>query len=471
MRPGPDYRLCGQSVQASDTASFVTTSVDFGSVGQEALEYLRSLIRIDTSNPPGNERPAAEWIAELLERERIEYQMIESAPRRTSIVARLRGTGRLGALLLNGHLDVVPAERARWTHDPFAAVEADGCIWGRGSIDMKNMVAMSLMTLVLLKRAGAVLDRDLIVAAVADEEAGSRLGSLYLVERHPDLVRAEYVLNEVGGHTLHVERARLYPVQVSEKGVCWFELSAEGLPGHGSMPDPNSAIVKLTRAATRLNDVRLRERVTPVVRQFVRSMARELPFPQNRLLPLVLDPRLSTQLLDAMQHRAPEQARALNAMIRNTATVTQLAAGYKVNVIPSRATAQVDGRVIPGVTAEAFLEEIRQVVGSELGIQVLEQHDGTVFSSETPLFAAIARAVERRDPGARVVPYMIPGYTDAFAYGKLGATCYGFSPVRLGPDLNFSRLYHGHDERIPIDGFLWGLQVLYELVREFCVAR
>jgi acetylornithine deacetylase/succinyl-diaminopimelate desuccinylase-like protein len=239
--------------------------LDWTRASAEALRCLSDLLKIDTSNPPGNERPAADYLAAVLAREGIPHQRLESAPGRTSVVARLTGSGSKAPLLLSGHLDVVPAEPEHWRHPPFAAVEADGYLWGRGAIDMKNMVAMSLMTLVLLQRQGVRLDRDVIFAAVADEEAGARHGSLFLVEKHPELVRAEYVLTEVGGHTMHVGAARFYPVQVSEKGLCWFELRAEGPPGHGSMPHPHNAVARLARAIAALADARLPQHNTAVV--------------------------------------------------------------------------------------------------------------------------------------------------------------------------------------------------------------
>lgn len=447
-------------------------TLDWTSVGEESIAHFKQLLRIETVNPPGNERPAAEYIAGVLAREGIEHQLLERTPTRTSIVARLRASRESGKgpLLLNGHLDVVPVDREKWTHDPFGAIEADGCIWGRGAIDMKNMVTMSLMTLVLLKRAGVALDRDVILACVADEEAGSREGAVFLVEKHPELVRAEFVLNEVGGHTMHMGDKRFYPVQVAEKGICWFELVAEGEPGHGSMPHPGNAVVKLSKAIARLGELRLPQHHVPVVEQFLRTLADGAPFPQRKALPMLLSPALAGTILDVLQRANPDQARSLNAMLRNTVSPTMLEAGRKVNVIPSSARAQLDGRILPGQTVESFLDEVRRVIGTELRIVVHESHEPATFDARTPLFSAIERALKRHDPEGIPVPYMIPGFTDSFAYGRLGAVCYGFSPVRLGPELNFTRMYHGHDERIPRDGYLWGQRLLYELVRDFVAA-
>lgn len=443
--------------------------IDWGAVEVEAIEHFKALLRIDTTNPPGNERPAAEYIAKVFEREGIEAEIFESKPTRASVVARVRGDGSEGPLLLNGHLDVVHADHERWTHPPFEAVETDGFIWGRGAIDMKNMVTMGMMSLVLAKRLGLSLRRDLIFAGVADEEAGSREGALFLVEEHPEKVRADFVLNEVGGYTLHMGDSRFYPIQVAEKGICWFEMSVDGEPGHGSMPRPDNPITILADALQRLGTTRLPQHSTPVVEQFLRTIAKGAPFPRNQIMPLLLQPRLAGTLLDLLEKQNLEQAIGINAMLRNTASATMLEASSKVNVIPSRAKARVDGRILPGHTVEQFLSEVQRVVGPQVRINVFEHHDGNVFEANTPLYDTIQRVLAVRDPKGIPVPYMIPGFTDSFAYGRLGATCYGFSPVLIDdPTVVFTRMYHGHDERIPTDGFRWGLRTLFEVVEDFC---
>ncbi len=441
---------------------------DWDAIGLEAVGHLKALLRIDTTNPPGNERPAADYIAGVLDREGIDYQIVESEPGRASLVARVTGSGDKGPLLLNGHLDVVPADPEHWDHPPFAAEEAGGYIWGRGAIDMKHMVVESLMALVLAKRQGLALKRDIILAAVADEEAGSNKGAVFLVEKHPGLVRADYVLNEIGGYPLYFGNAKFYPIQVSEKGICWFEMLARGEPGHGSMPRSDNAIVRLSRAVTALADARLPQHNTPVVEHFIRQLANASPFPQKALLPLLLKPHFSRILLDLLRKQNEGQANAMGAMIQNTVSSTIARAGRKVNVIPHSATVQVDGRTIPGQSMQEFLAEVQKVVGDDIRIDVLDQHDGTAFTSKTPLFDKICSVLDRRDPGGIPVPFMIPGFTDSFAYARLGATCYGFAPVKLDPEIDFTSLYHGHNERIPKAGFEWGVRTLYEVVSEFC---
>jgi acetylornithine deacetylase/succinyl-diaminopimelate desuccinylase-like protein len=455
----------------SGGAGSTDAAPDWVAAQKEALGYLKDLLRVDTTNPPGNERPAAEFIARVLAREGIACELFEKEPSRTNLVARLKGSGQQAPLLLSGHLDVVPAVADAWQHPPFGGVEHDGYVWGRGAVDMKNMVTMSLMTLLLLKRQRVALDRDVIFAAVADEEAGSKNGSLFLVERHPQSIQSEFVLTEVGGHTLHVGASRFYPIQVAEKGICWFEISAAGPPGHGSMPHPHNAVARLARAIAALARTRLPQHNTEVASAFIRALAARVPFPQSRALALLLRPSLSTLLLGWLEGRNLEQSLPLNAMLRNTASPTMLSGSTKINVIPAAATVGVDGRILPGQSVASFLDEIRRVVGNDVRLTVLDEHEGTTFETRTALFDAIVAVLAKHDPGATAVPYMIPGFTDAFAYRKLGATCYGFSPVQLDATVKFSQMYHGHDERIPAQGFAWGLRVLYDVVHDFCARR
>lgn len=443
--------------------------LDWEAICEEAIGHLSALIRIDTTNPPGNERAAVDYLARILTQEGIEFQILEREPGRTNLVARLRGNGDGAPLLLNGHLDVVAAEAEHWEHPPFSAEQADGCIWGRGAIDMKHMVVESLMAMLTAKRSGLGLKRDLIFAAVADEEAGSRNGALFLVEKHPELVRSQYVLNEIGGYTLYFGNARFYPIQVSEKGICWFEMTAKGTPGHGSMPRADNAVVRLSRAVSKLADASLHQRSVPVVQHFLKQLAQASPTPQRQLLPLLLKPHFSKLLLDILRKQNEHQAAGIGAMLRSTVSPTVLrTSSDKVNVVPGRAGAEVDGRTLPGHTTQQFLSEVQRIVGDDISLDVFEQHEGTVFSSETPLYDKLCEVLDRRDPGAVAVPFMIPGFTDSFAYGRLGAICYGFAPVKLEPGIDFTSMYHGHNERIPVDGFKWGVRTLYEVVSEFC---
>ena len=442
----------------------------------EATALLQQLLRIDTTNPPGDEIVAARALQRCLEEDGLECEIIESEPGRANLICRLEGGGgEQPPLLLNGHLDVVPAgDHSRWTHPPFSGALADGMIWGRGAVDMKNMVAMSAMVMKVLARREVPLRRDLIFAAVADEEAGCRHGSRFLVEQHPDKVRAGFALGEVGGFPVSVGTARLCLVQTAEKGICWLRVRATGPSGHGSMPMPDSAVVRLCRALARIGTLRLPQHNSPVVENFIRTVAGLLPPPNRWVLPGILTRQISPLILDKLI-TDQGQARNFNALLHNTAAPTVLRAGQATNVIPDTAEAEIDGRLLPGQTAEDLIRELQEVVGGEgLTFEIIHEAPATVnHPPDSPLWDAMVQAISRADPSLTVVPYMIPGFTDAKYFSLLGARCYGFAPVRMDPfgELKFSELFHGLDERIPEDGFHWGLGVLWEVVESFCMER
>ena len=437
--------------------------VKWDAVCAEAESHLIRLIQFQTVNPPGDELPAAQYLAETLRRDKLEPEIITSAPGRGNLVCRLKGTGEKPPLLLNGHLDVVAVEESQWKYPPFAATKADGYIWGRGAVDMKHMVAMSLTAMLLARRAGVRLKRDLILAAVADEEAGGAMGAGFLVRNHPDKLKAEYALGEMGGFSMSMAGKTFYPVQVAEKGICWIRVTATGEPGHGSIPNPESAPIKLARALCKLGQVKLPQHNTPVVELFLKRIALHQPFPKNLVLKLLLNPSLSAFILEKL-FPDPALATTFWAMLRNTANPTVLRAGEKTNVIPSKATAEVDGRLLPGQTKESFLAEVRAVIGDDLKIEVLNELTPTSADPNDPILDLIAQLVAKRDPGAVVIPNLVPGFTDATHYSKLGIKCFGFSPVKLNPEDNFKALFHGHNERIPIAGFHFGVRLLAELV-------
>lgn len=429
----------------------------------EALTHFKALLRFETVNPPGNEKPAAEYLAEVFRQDGLEPELFESAPHRANVVCRLRGRGEKPPVLLSTHLDVVGVERERWSCDPFAAVEKDGCLYGRGAVDMKNMVTMSLMCLLLLKRAGAVLKRDLIFCGTADEEAGGRDGAQFLVREHPDKVRAEYSLGEVGGFPVEMDQKRFYLVQVAEKGACWFRVKTRGQPGHGSIPDRQSALIKAAGIAARLGARRLPQHNVPVMKRFVRLLSPQLRFPQNLIFRSLLCPGLSNIILDKI---LPDKdlARALEAMLHNTANPTLIQAGEKINVIPSQATLQVDGRLLPGFAPADLVREVRALIGAEPEIEIMHEFTPTEAPVDDPLLDLIAEVLARHDPGAVLLPNLVTAFTDASHWKKLGIKCYGFSPLQLPPGVGFRSLFHGHDERIPLEGFRFGLQVLLETV-------
>lgn len=442
-------------------------SIAWDQVCAEATGYLQQLLRIDTTNPPGNERAAADFLSQILTREGLTPQLLEPAPGRANVVCRYATGGTDGPLLLSSHVDVVPAEAQHWTHPPFGGVIADGQIWGRGALDMKSMTIYQLMTLLLLKRQGQRTRRDVILAATADEEVGCLYGSAYLVERHPDLIRAEYALNEVGGMTLHIGAQRLYPIEVAQKGIVWVNVRARGTPGHGSKPHADMAIAQLARAATRLATHRLPLHRTPAALDFVRAVADASPVPQRWWLRGITLPGLGP--LCARGLPLNQQTAFLLATLHNTACPTSLTAGSgaTMNVIPSEAVMGVDGRILPGQTQASFLAELQALLGSGYEYEVVRYREPLEQPRDTPLYTTIERVVTEADPGARAVPFMITGFDDAHFYKRLGIVTYGFQPLRCPRGFDVANLAHAHDERIPLDGFHWGVRTFYEVVQRF----
>ena len=436
-------------------------------LGDEAVKHLAALIRIDTTNPPGNETPAAEYLAELLRASGLEPTLVGQTPSRKNVIARARGSSDKGPLLLAAHLDVVPAEPESWRHPPFGGEIHDGYLWGRGAIDMKHMAVMSALVVARLKREGVELTRDVIFAGVADEEAGCDAGSRFLVDEHPDLVRAEFALGEAGAFTVDLDGRVLYPVQIAEKGAVWMKLRALGSPGHGSLPRENNAVARLGRAVATLAAERLPPHRTEVVDDYLRAIARTLGFPRSWLFRNLHRKRIADFVLKRLPDRGV--AAALAASLSNTAVPTVLRAGGKTNVVPGFAEAEVDGRSLPGQTAADLVAEVKRAIDDPaIEIEVIRDMPPVSGRRESALWDVLAGKLTEHHPGATVVPYLAPGFTDAKSWSRLGTRSYGFMPLRFPDDgVKFGDLFHGHDERIPVDGLKWGVQVLYEVVREF----
>jgi acetylornithine deacetylase/succinyl-diaminopimelate desuccinylase-like protein len=434
-------------------------------IRDETTRYLQDLIRIDTTNPPGNETRAAEYLAAVLKREGIEPTILESAPGRGNLVARLKGDGRAAPLLLMVHIDVVPAEADAWTHPPFGGEIANGFLYGRGTLDTKELAAMELMVLLLLRREGKPLARDLIFMANADEEAGGRLGAGWMVQEHPDLIRAEYAINEGGGFGLDILGQRFFTCQVAEKGTARFVMRTRGRPGHGSQPHRDNAVLKLAAAIQKIGAAEFPHHVTTIVRLFIEGAAAKLGKHHEADV---------LALLDAPTYRTAVERLPLDeglrsmfyAMLHNTVTPTILNAGTKVNVIPSVAEAKCDARLLPGQRAHDLLRELRPVIGPDVEIEFLDDTPAFETDYKTPLFDEISNVMARHAPHAPVLPYLVVGATDARHVRKLGTKVYGFSPM-LAPTSELDRV-HGHDERIAIDNLAFGTRVLYEVVSEFC---
>jgi acetylornithine deacetylase/succinyl-diaminopimelate desuccinylase-like protein len=416
----------------------------------DVVDLLGDLIRINTANPTHPERPAAEWVAEKLDEVGVESQILESAPGRASVVARIRGDDPARApLLIHGHLDVVPADASEWTVDPFSGEIRDGYLWGRGAIDMKHMDAMTLAVVRDWARSGRQPPRDLVLAFVADEEAGGIQGAHWLVDHHPGLFAdCSEAISEVGGYSVSVRPdLRLYLIQTAEKGINWLRLQAKGRPGHGSMLADDNAVTRLATAVSRIGRHEFPIVMTGTVRRFLEELA--------ELTGLPIDPDDPEPTLA----RLGRAARMIGATIRNTANPTMLDAGYKSNVIPGRASATIDARFLPGHEDE-LLATLDELLGEGVEREFLVRDIAVETSFDGSVVDAMAAALRAEDAEARPVPYLLSAGTDAKSFSTLGIRCFGFAPLRLPPDLDFTALFHGIDERVPVDGLHFGVRVL-----------
>ncbi|MCW2600726.1 MAG: hypothetical protein JWM02_2555 [Frankiales bacterium] len=420
----------------------------------EAVELLRDLIRFESVNDGTGrgkgEREAAEYVAGKLAEVGLEPQVLESAQNRTSVVARMEGEdSSRGALLIHGHLDVVPAQPKDWTYDPFAAEVADGCVWGRGAVDMLDMDAMTLAVVRDRMRQGRKPPRDVVLAFVADEEAGGVFGAQWLVANHPELFDGcTEAISEVGGFSLSVnDDLRLYLIETAQKGMAWMRLTASGTAGHGSMINDDNAVTRLCEAVARVGSHQFPIHVTKTVRAFLDEI--------GEAFGLELDPN---DMEGTVAQLGP-MARIIGATLRNTANPTMLDAGYKHNVIPGTAHAMVDGRFLPGFEKE-WEAEIDAVLGEGITREYVHYDIALETEFEGALVDAMAGALKAEDPGARPVPYTLSGGTDAKSFSRLGIRCFGFSPLKLPAGLDFSGMFHGIDERVPLDALAFGTRVL-----------
>ncbi len=416
----------------------------------EVTQLCSELIRFESVNPTGSERPAAEYVAAKLEEVGLATTLLESEPGRASVVTRIEGTDpSRGALLIHGHLDVVPADPADWTVHPFSGEVRDGCVWGRGAVDMKDMVAMTLAVARDLQRSGRRPPRDLVLAFVADEEAGGRRGAQFLARQHPHLFEGcTEAISEVGGFSYTVsDDLRLYLIETAQKGMAWMRLTARGTAGHGSMVNHDNAVTALCEAVARLGRHRFPIRVTKTVRAFLDQT--------SEALGIELDP----DDMDATVAKLGPLARMIGATLRNSAAPTMLEAGYKVNVIPGTASASVDGRFLPGFEDE-FHAELDAVLGPDIQRDMIHTDVALETDFDGALVDAMASALRAEDAGARAVPYCLSGGTDAKSFSTLGMRCFGFSPLKLPADLDFSGMFHGVDERVPVESLDFGVRVL-----------
>ena len=437
------------------TESATTSPVD------EVVRLCRDLIRIDSTNygdgsGPG-EREAAEYVVAQLREVGLEPTVIESDPGRTSVVVRVEGEDRgRPALCIHGHLDVVPANAADWQVDPLAAELRDGCIWGRGAVDMKDMDAMILANIRDLARRGAKPPRDIVFAFFADEEAGGVKGSHYVVDHHPELFDGvTEAVSEVGGYSVTVPTAsgdtRAYLVQTAEKGILWLRLTAHGRAGHGSVPNDENALVRLAEAITRINEHKWPREYLASVRELLDGLS------------ALTGTSYSDEDLDELLDHLGGAQGFVRGTLQDTANFTMADAGYKHNVIPQSACASLDCRFLPGHDDD-LLDTIRQLAGEHVTVEIVHRDIALDAPFEGPLVEAMKAALLAEDPGAEVLPYCLSGGTDNKALSTLGITGYGFAPLQLPADLDFAPMFHGIDERVPVSALEFGTKVLQRFI-------
>jgi len=407
----------------------------------EVAALCSDLIKIDTTNPgdhsgPG-ERAAAERVAVLLADAGLEPTVLESRPGRASVVTRISGTDPARpALLIHGHLDVVPATAADWQVPPFSGEISGGCVWGRGAVDMKDMDAMILTVVRQRLREGRRPPRDVVLAFVADEEAGGTWGARWLVDSHPELFEGvTEAIGEVGGFSATIGGQRIYPIQTAEKGMAWMRLTARGTAGHGSMLQPDNAVTELAETVARIGRHEWPVRLTPSVRAFLAAAAAALGID------------FSPNAADEVLAKLGPITRMVGATLTNTVNPTVLNAGYKVNVVPQAATADVDGRFLPG-HEEEFFAEVDGLLGPGVRREFIHHDIALETTFDGDLCAAMSAALLAEDPA------------DAKSFSRLGIRCFGFTPLRLPADLDFSGMFHGVDERVPVEALRFGVRVL-----------
>lgn len=432
----------------------IPTAVD------EVAQICQNLLRIDTTNFGGNEgageRLAAEYVMELLTEVGLDPEFYESAPGRSNVVIRLEGQDPTrDALVLHGHLDVVPAQADEWSVDPFGGELIDGMLWGRGAVDMKDMVAMMLAVVRQMAREGRKPSRDVIVAFFADEEAGGVYGAEYSVANRPDLFEgATEAISEVGGYSTMINGQRAYLLQTAEKSLNWLRLIADGRAGHGSQVAEDNAVTKVAAAIARIGQHKWAYQTTPTVDQLLRGVSdlTGLPYePEN--------PELIDNLINAMG----PAARFVGATVRNSTNPTRLSAGYKENVIPRTAEATIDARFLPGYEDEAMAKLI-ELAGPDIRIEPVHQATALEVPFSGNLVDAMTSSLLAEDPDAVVLPYMLSGGTDNKSLSSLGIIGYGFAPLQLPEDLDFPAMFHGVDERVPVSALEFGVKVLDRLL-------
>ena len=434
---------------------------------ERPIDLLRTLVRFDTTNPPGDEADCIGYLNGLLREGGLSTTLLAKDPKRPNLVARLSGRGNAPGLVLQGHVDVVTTANQTWRHDPFAADLVDGLVWGRGSLDMKSGVTM--MTCAVLRAAaeGRSPAGDIVLTIMSDEEAGSDYGARFLTEEHPEQFDgAKYALGEGGGSAQYLGDQRFYPLMVAEKQVCWLRARLTGPGGHGSTPLRDGAMARLGQLLTTLNSNRLPVHITPVMEQMLPALAERAPEHLASAAMALLDPARTDATLDQLAADGVPQARSFDALLHNTVNATVVEGGIKTNVIPSEILLELDGRVLPGFTSDDLIAELHTLLGDDLKIDII-RHDPGRLDVDMSLFPLLKGIVEELDPDGVVIPSMVGGFTDGRMFSRLGIQNYGFLPLKLPPGTNFGATVHAADERVPVEAVEFGLRAIDTLLERY----
>lgn len=435
--------------------------------------FLKNIIRFDTTNPPGNEKACVEYIDAVLKSTGFETKILAKDPERPNLIARLKGRGDAAPFLLYGHVDVVPAV-GNWDHEPFKADEADGYIWGRGALDMKGGISMIICALLRAKDEGIVPAGDIILAVLSDEEAGGEYGAKYLAENHAaEFEGVQYAIGEFGGIPLSLGGKKFYAIQVAEKRPCWMRMIIPGKPMHSSSPIRDGAMAKLGYILSKLNENRLPVHIIPIVRQMIETACTSVSPEASAMLSQLLDTSNTDHILDALGPKGL----MLDAMLHNTVNATMIEGGTKINIAPSKIVAQLDGRLLPGYSPEDMQAEIRDVVGDKIFGNHIKEEEKVKFEmvrndpdspeADMKYFDMLAGILHEAEPDSPAIPLLLQGSTDGRFFSELGIQTYGFLPMNLPEDLNFLALVHGANERIPIESLEFGTNAIYKVIKRY----
>ena len=436
---------------------------------QRPLEMLQTLVRMDTTNPPGNEILCIQYLDSLLQEAGLATTILAKDPNRPNLIARLPGTGEAPGLVLQGHVDVVTTANQQWERDPFGGEIIDGYLWGRGSLDMKGGVVMMTCAVLRALAEGKQPAGDIVLTILADEEAGSDYGARFVTEQHPEqFAGVRYSIGEGGGGAQYLGDKRFYPLMVAEKQVCWLRTRFTGPGGHGSSPLRDGAMAKLGKALMTLNSRRLPVHMTEAMEFMLDGLASIATPELQAAVAALRDPSTVDATLDSLYASGTPLARTLDALLHNTVNATVVNGGFKTNVIPSDIELELDGRVLPGFSADDFMAELHELLGDDLPFEIIRHDPGTAVV-DMSLFPLLAGIVEEMDPEAAVIPSMVGGFTDGRMFTRLGIQNYGFLPVKMPPGVNLGGTVHGANERVPVEGLEFGVRAISTLLERYRV--